>query len=380
MERKKDVVTIDIVRPTGPRVIPEPIRSKGYLERYIPRRSLSRLKQGFVAVATVVRRPKVTASVATIALAICVHLATSTMTHFVAMPFWTFAASNKAAMDPQPASSYTGPGDVVSGALVFGSCARAYNAAYANGTNPLCDLVDSAAPTTVICTLRVLTTGFVDLTGTYCTGGVTPATKCAAATGAVCNVSQVYDQTGNSRHFTQTTAANQPVLAFSALNSLPAMVCNGSTTIIATPNITQSQPFSAASVWVRATGTSAGSAIGAGSGGIITLGASAGANTASIGGASVVIIPGSTADGSYHYLVGAWNSTSSAYNIDGTDATSQNFGTGAFSGNTFRICSNGAAFINGRVTEGALWPSDTTPTQRGDLNTNARSSSGYGSF
>jgi hypothetical protein len=67
--------------------------------------------------------------------------------------------------DVKPRASYQGPGDIASGATAWGSCVRAYNAAYANGTNSLCDLVDSAAPTTAICTLRVKTNGLVDLTG-----------------------------------------------------------------------------------------------------------------------------------------------------------------------------------------------------------------------
>jgi hypothetical protein len=99
------------------------------------------------------------------------------------------------------------------------NCVRVYNAAYANGTNSLCDLVDSAAPTTAICTLRVKTNGLVDLTG------VTPATKCSAATGGVCNVSKIYDQAGSTGGFIQTTAGNQAKLSFNALNSLPGIAC-----------------------------------------------------------------------------------------------------------------------------------------------------------
>jgi hypothetical protein len=38
---------------------------------------------------------------------------------------------NRAALDAPAAPSYTGPGDVISGATAFYSCARAYNAAYA---------------------------------------------------------------------------------------------------------------------------------------------------------------------------------------------------------------------------------------------------------
>jgi hypothetical protein len=43
-----------------------------------------------------------------------------------------------------------------------------------------------------------------------------------AATGGVCNVSKLYDQVGGN-HWVQTTAAKQPALTFSGLNSLPVM-------------------------------------------------------------------------------------------------------------------------------------------------------------
>src|ERR1700733_14347786 len=132
---------------------------------------------------------------------------------------------NHAVYDPPPSgSSYQGPGDVVSGATAWGSCARAYSSSVASGTN-MCDLVDSAAPTTVICTLQTGSNGKVNLTGTYCTGGVTPATKCAAATGGLCNISKIYDQAGSTGGFIQATVGNQAQLTFSALNALPGIKC-----------------------------------------------------------------------------------------------------------------------------------------------------------
>ena len=128
MEKKP--VTIEISRPTGPRIIPGPPKQMGFLERYVPRRALSRGVQGAIAVASVVRRPRVIAAGSTIALAIVAHLAVSSINAGFSQlaAFWSFAASNKAAMDPQ-AVSYTGPGDAVANAVLFYSCARAINTA-----------------------------------------------------------------------------------------------------------------------------------------------------------------------------------------------------------------------------------------------------------
>src|SRR3981081_854042 len=85
------------------------------------------------------------------------------------------------------APSYQGPGDVVSGALIWGSCARAYSSAQASTAISFCDLVASGFPTVTLFTLRGSSAGIVDLSA-YFPGSVTPAAKCATATGAVCNI------------------------------------------------------------------------------------------------------------------------------------------------------------------------------------------------
>ena len=104
-------------------------------------------------------------------------------------PVWAQVgqAPSPAQLVPAPsAPTYQGPGNAVSGVVAWYSCARAVDSTKTAGTS-LCELVDSAAPTTVICTLKLGANGFVDLASTAnCTGGVTPTTKCAAATGGVC--------------------------------------------------------------------------------------------------------------------------------------------------------------------------------------------------
>lgn len=278
---------------------------------------------------------------------------------------------------PHTASTFQGIGDVVTSAsaLAWGSCARVYTAAQASTATSLCDLVDSAAPTVPICTLRGSSTGFVDLTGTYCTGSVTPAAKCAAATGAVCNVSKVYDQTGSARDWTNTTAATQPVLVFAAVNSLPAMGCNGTTTIIATPNITQAQPWSAHAVYNRTSGTAVGTALGAGSGGTLIIGADVGANKGRVSAGGPV---GYTAtDAAWHGVSLLANGVSSADNVDGVDSSPISAGTVAFSANAMRFCTDNANFLNGRVAEGGLWGSALNSTQRGAIYTNQHGANGY---
>lgn len=288
-----------------------------------------------------------------------------------AQAWWQSVAQQSVGSAP----SYQGPGDVVSGALAWGSCARAYNTSYANGTNPLCDLVDATTGLVAICTLRVLTTGFVDMVGNYCTGSTTPALACAAAAGGSCKVSRAYDQSGNTNHFTQATPANMPGLVFSALNGLPGLQC-GSPVLLGSPNITRAQPYSLSTAYIRTSGSSASAAVGAQSGGII-LGSSTLANQARIAAGTTNNITGAT-DNTWHSLQGTFDAgATGAANIDGTDTTGLTVGANAFSANAVRLCGDGGSFLIGRIMEGGMWPAAFTPTQRTNISNNQHSINGY---
>jgi hypothetical protein len=275
---------------------------------------------------------------------------------------------------PVATATYQGPGDVVSGATVWGSCARVYNAAAASTSTSLCDLVDATTGTVAIGTLRGSSSGQVDLTA-YFTGLVTPATACAAAAGGFCRVKKIYDQSGNSNHWIQATAANMPPLVFSAVNGLPGLSCTGSPVIIPTPALTRAQPFSMSTVYKRTSGSTNVAAIGAQSGGII-MGSAAVASDAIIGAGTNVVIA-SVPDNAFHAFQGALNGASGAYNIDGTDVSSQSVGANSFSASTLRLCSDGANYLVGQVMEGGMWPAAFTSGQRGNLNTNQHGSNGY---
>lgn len=285
---------------------------------------------------------------------------------------------------PAATASYSGPGDVVSGAVLFYSCARAINAAYANGTNSLCDLADSAAPSTVICTLRVLTTGFVDLAGTYCTGGLTPAAKCAAATGGVCTVTRRYNQVSpGTNDETNTTASSQPRLTFSALGGLPGITCTNaaSSAITTTGTVTQAAPYTLMAVAMRTPSTATeGGIFGEGGGGTVTLEYPATTNTVAY--RSVATNNTATAsDDSFHaFAASVPSGSNSTIVVDGSGTTAAPIGAGITT--SMRSCrsANTTQSLNGTIMEDGLWSGAWNSTQYGDQNTNARSSSGYGSF
>lgn len=135
------------------------------------------------------------------------------------------------------ATGYQGPGDVVGSAFAWYGL-RAYNAAYATGSNPAIDVCDPADVATTA-TINILATGALDEASLN--------TFFAAHGGAT--IIKYYDQTGNGRH----------LLAFDGLEaSGMTVVQNGagthstaSTTTASHPNaqlltaasFTQAQPF-----------------------------------------------------------------------------------------------------------------------------------------
>src|ERR1700721_2121518 len=246
-------------------------------------------------------------------------------------------------MGATPSSNYIGPGDITfngSAANVkeFWSCARAVNNAHASTSTSLCDLVDSAAPTTIICTLRATTSGFVDLTA-YCPGSVTPAAKCAAATGGVCNVSDAHGQIGVIGDAINATASSQPVLVFSGLGGLPVMKCTAATCILATTGtITLPQPFVMATAYIRnPTSTATGQIVGGGTSTTsIDSSSAAVANkfacAAAGGGGSVA-----ATDVIWHGGIALFNgTTNSIIGVDGSNTSSLSCGTAGLSAEAIR--------------------------------------------
>jgi hypothetical protein len=275
---------------------------------------------------------------------------------------------------PSVAATYQGPGDADSGWSGWYSCARAYSAAYAAGAANLCDLVDSAAPTVVICTLKAnSSTGRVDLASATCTGGVTPATKCAAATGGTCSISKAYDHLATVGDCTNTTAASQPRLTFSAINGLPSMTfTNAAGSVLTCPSVTQAQPFSMSAVLIRTAVTST-SFIASISGDTGIGGDASGFSRVAAG----VAINQAWTENAFHALQGLLNNNSSASNLDGADLAAQVGGTNTMA-SALRLGRSGSGLsVDGKLMEAGFKPSATTPTTRGNLNTNQHGANGY---
>lgn len=114
------------------------------------------------------------------------------------------------------AASYSGPGDVNSGATAWWGL-RAYSAAQADGTHAAVNI--RRASDTQTCDVLLTTSGDLGNT-TACSGaanGTAFATFCAATT---CTIVTWYDQPGaGANNFTQATVAKQDTLILSCLGA-----------------------------------------------------------------------------------------------------------------------------------------------------------------
>jgi hypothetical protein len=256
---------------------------------------------------------------------------------------------------------------------------RVLNNAKASTSTSMCDLVDSAVPTTVICTLRGTTSGFVDLSA-YCPGSVTPIAKCAAATGAVCNISKAYDQSGAGLFgdATQATAANQPFLTFNALNGLPAIHCTSAVqcVLITTLTVTLGPPFTISEVGFH-DNASVSQPILAGSTSTTSLSWNP-LTAGQVGCNATTGIDNSATDLAWHGM-SCQLGTSANINLDGVSIVTGSTGAGGFSAETVRLFRSAAGLhqAQGQVMEVMVNAAQTTNADLNNLFSNMNGANGY---
>lgn len=255
--------------------------------------------------------------------------------------------------------SYSGPGDIVSGAVGFWSPARAYNAAFAAGLGPIVDLTDTSTGTNNF-TAHILSTGFVDVSSITAHYGATAI-----------SVSKLYDQTGNGNDVTQATLASMPSLSLSSLNSLPGLSLNGSQVLAGTTAMSGTTTGTFSGVGKRTSG---------GFGGLVAaatlgIGWNSAANSMMLFQNSVASFTAS--DSVFHALQGVMNGASSVAYLDGSSNSPGNPGSGTFS-TTFQIGQNASFKVTGIIMEGGFWPSILfNGTQQANMNANQHGSNGY---
>lgn len=263
---------------------------------------------------------------------------------------------SREALSPSTAT-YTGPGDIVSGATTFVGL-TAYTAAYATGLGNAIDVCDTATGLTCTTGIKFLATGYINATA------VAALPACAIK----CSVTKGYDQTGNGNDWTKT-ANTAPVLTFSCLGALPCLTskATATTTNWLTPAIALiAQPFTYTRVALNISGvgsflatptTNAQANYGIN---LATCFAGSNANTAA-------------SDGSWHSINTVFSNAASDINVDGVQAT-KTCGTNNLSG---QLSLNDGGTYAGTFMEIGVWPSAISAANSTTMSTNRKAVYGY---
>ena len=275
------------------------------------------------------------------------------------------------------AGAYQGPGDTVSGAAVFYSCGRAYNAAYAAAQSALCDIVDTATGVAT-CTLSVGTNGYANLSALSCVGNtVSVTTFCTVTHAAGCSITKMYDQTGNGLPVTQLTLANMPILSLNAQNGLP---CSSDLSGVTTQDLQNS------SGTAGATTTYAMTFVGGVFGNLATQQAFMGVNNLNVNYTGTVgqwRTNFGTANNMSGISSGVMNavvaSTAPIFVINGTSNSNTN-GSTTIQNSVIQIMANGGGatpLLNGYVCEAGIWPVSMGATYASMISNMRSSTSGW---
>jgi len=262
---------------------------------------------------------------------------------------------------PAAAASYTGPGDIVSGAS-FWIGLRAYSSAKANGATKAIRVV--RANDGHACDVTLDTSGNLGKTAAACVdGAVDIASWCAATT---CSIDQWYDQVNGTAMWVANTSSTRAILSFSCLG---ALVCADFAANLpsyyagSNPAVSQAPAFTTSLVAIQ-TGslTSQNDILDVGSGSFFVQAA----GVQKVGGYWGVAGLATQSAGAWHAIQIVTASTSSAVAVDATQTTTGvNMGTNAQPASSFLGTQNsvGTNAFNGKLTEVGVWPVAFTTTQ-----------------
>lgn len=244
--------------------------------------------------------------------------------------------------------TYTGPGDVVSGAKAWWGL-RGYNATFSGAVANICDAV-----TGLVC---------ADITWTNSTLTVPTISGLVCGIGINCGVKTLYDQSGalscggSACHITQATNSNRPLFTTSCFGLLPCLSFTGGGAALsnATGIGALAQPFSISSVFNRQTVVNFDCYLcdSIGSGFLANNGANA--VLMFTGGGLTTATANDTTSHAGQLI---YNGASSFYYIDGTNTTNAGLGTtglaiGSISFGAAGVRNSAVAFVG----EGGVWGS-----------------------
>ena len=278
--------------------------------------------------------------------------------------FWQSRDSNYNISISGSAPSYTGPGDIISGAKIFIGL-RAYNAAYATGSNPAADVCDAATGLTCS-TINILSSGYFDT-----------ATAAASLACAVkCIITKFYDQTGNGNDFTSVSSSG--ILTFNCLSTYPCIDTSAGANPYSGTTLTQASPMTLWAISNRTSGSSYSTLFGA-----TTADTEFGFVNASdayiYGNPNELDLTG-VSNNTWHALLSILNGSSSSINADGTQQTGT-LGTSGItsSANAFlAFNAGGTQAVFAFTMEFGLWPSAFSAGNITAMNANGHAA--YGGF
>jgi hypothetical protein len=291
---------------------------------------------------------------------------------------------------------YSGPGDVVSGALVWYGL-RAYNRAYATALGKIAQV---CLPSGGGC-FDVASTA----SGNFNLAGVAGLSTCNNTT-VLCTVQTLYDQSGANAcgggvpcDVTNSTHADQPILVLpggctpttGTFDASKFCLSTGSgasspRVLVATADLTSGspQPFTVSVVYDNPTRDSDETIFGSNNYGwpVIAVGYSGPGIVAISAGVSPATVAG-VAEGTYHAVQTVFNNATSDIYVDGTSHAPLNIATGsAMTTNrilVLNVASPGTIGFTGLSVEFGLWPSSVTwtTTQSGAMNSNQHAYWGF---
>ena len=352
MSQEREQVTINVERPTGPKISHAP--SLGGLEPY--RRNTALAAQKTAAAAVAVIRHKITVTLAlTILATISTHIILSIL------------LLQGAGFQVRTSSSYTGPGDINGTAHAFWST-RGVTSAFSGNVFRICDQA----------------TGAVCADATFASGVLTLPTLGGNACGVItCVVSTIYDQSGSSKcsgpcDVTQATNSLRPVLTLNCQNSKVCITFDGGSVtqcLLSGTSATQAQAVSFSAVFNHT--ALANRAMFALGNSVIFFG-SAGANEYFIANNSFFNF--AATDNTNHALQALFNGAGGSVYLDGTATTGQNLGSSGITAAAFGIgANNGCASDawSGNFFEVGLWAGDKSAN---NASMNSNQHTGYWSF
>lgn len=286
--------------------------------------------------------------------------------YFCVLLAWTAAAGpfslgtptgkfiGRGALDATTAS-YTGPGDVVSGALGWWGL-RGYNTAFSGNVANLCDAA----------------TGLVCVDAAWAGSTLTIPTVSGLICGSTisCVVKTLYDQSGGSiGNLTNATLAGMPAFTAGCISARPCITFAAGNILQSSGTITQAQPFTISAVYAAgASDNNTYSIYFSSAHGIIMKTTDTQILFAGSFGANVTI-----AAGTFHGIQAVFNGSSSDLNVNGSVNTVDP-GTGGESAVAVRF--SDTAFT-GKIMEGGVWAAAFSSGQSTSMNTNQQAYWGF---